>query len=201
MPRTRRLHKRFSMVRRNRRLSIGSGRSNHPLFHFASAATGLSVFRIIVCDYLQVRCIHVNAIKFGTYYSFYSIAFVFLLWKTCRRRPRSILQTRLQSLSSDTAIIDEKGVICSWHSDNSVRYVEIDRVTTVWRRETHNIAYRIKDLKQIDQFIGVFWMIELRFWDIIGILKAISQSSKGFQIILVSSMFNTRIENESNINF
>ncbi|XP_050310643.1 uncharacterized protein LOC126746434 [Anthonomus grandis grandis] len=41
------------------------------------------------------------------------IAFVFLLWKTCRRRPRSILQTRLQSLSSDTAIIEEKGVICS----------------------------------------------------------------------------------------
>ncbi|CAG9759748.1 unnamed protein product [Ceutorhynchus assimilis] len=41
------------------------------------------------------------------------IAFVFLLWKTCRRRPRSILQTRLQSLSSDTAIVDEKGLICS----------------------------------------------------------------------------------------
>lgn len=34
------------------------------------------------------------------------------VWRTCRRRPRSILQTRLKSLSSDTAIIDEKGVIC-----------------------------------------------------------------------------------------
>lgn len=57
-----------------------------------------------------------------------------ILWRMCRRRPRSILQTRLKSLSSDTAIIDEKGVIC-WHSDNSVRYVEVDRVTTVWRLE------------------------------------------------------------------
>ncbi|XP_030757213.1 uncharacterized protein LOC115883076, partial [Sitophilus oryzae] len=43
----------------------------------------------------------------------FSIGVTFALWKTCRRRPRSILQTRLQSLSSDTAIIDEKGVICS----------------------------------------------------------------------------------------
>ncbi|XP_066247763.1 uncharacterized protein [Euwallacea similis] len=44
-----------------------------------------------------------------------STVFAYLVWKTCRRRPRSILQTRLQSLSSDTAIIDEKsgGVICS----------------------------------------------------------------------------------------
>lgn len=31
----------------------------------------------------------------------------------------------------DTAVLDEKEVIC-WQSDNSVRYVEIDRVTTVW---------------------------------------------------------------------
>lgn len=35
-----------------------------------------------------------------------------VIWRKCRRRPRSILQTRLKSLSSDTAIIDEKGVIC-----------------------------------------------------------------------------------------
>lgn len=35
-----------------------------------------------------------------------------VIWRMCRRRPRSILQTRLKSLSSDTAIIDEKGVIC-----------------------------------------------------------------------------------------
>lgn len=31
----------------------------------------------------------------------------------------------------DTATFDEKDVIC-WQSDNSVRYVEVDRVTTVW---------------------------------------------------------------------
>lgn len=31
----------------------------------------------------------------------------------------------------DTAVLDEKEVIC-WQSDNSVRYVEVDRVTTVW---------------------------------------------------------------------
>ncbi|KAL1491919.1 hypothetical protein ABEB36_012439 [Hypothenemus hampei] len=45
--------------------------------------------------------------------SFLTFAMMFLLWKKCQRRPRSILQTRLQSLSSDTAIIEEKGVICS----------------------------------------------------------------------------------------
>ncbi|CAH1119115.1 unnamed protein product, partial [Phaedon cochleariae] len=39
-----------------------------------------------------------------------SILTILILWKTCRRRPRSILQTRLKSLSSDTAIIDEKGI-------------------------------------------------------------------------------------------
>lgn len=53
------------------------------------------------------------------------------VYRRCRRRPQSILQTRLKSLSSDTAIIDEKGIIC-WHSDSSARYVEVDRVTTVW---------------------------------------------------------------------
>ncbi|XP_025837357.1 uncharacterized protein LOC108732223 [Agrilus planipennis] len=37
----------------------------------------------------------------------------FVVWKLCkRRRTRSFLQTRLRSLSSDTAIIDEKGIIC-----------------------------------------------------------------------------------------
>ncbi|XP_074031451.1 uncharacterized protein [Leptinotarsa decemlineata] len=36
---------------------------------------------------------------------------ILILWKNCRRRPRSILQTRLKSLSSDTAIIDEKGFL------------------------------------------------------------------------------------------
>ncbi|XP_044271339.1 uncharacterized protein LOC123015593 [Tribolium madens] len=41
-----------------------------------------------------------------------SFATCMAVWKACRRRPRSILQTRLKSLSSDTAIIDEKGVIC-----------------------------------------------------------------------------------------
>ncbi|KAF5292275.1 hypothetical protein FQR65_LT11238 [Abscondita terminalis] len=41
-----------------------------------------------------------------------SVATCAIAWKRCRRRPRSFLQTRLKSLSSDTAIIDEKGVIC-----------------------------------------------------------------------------------------
>ncbi|KAG5885527.1 hypothetical protein JTB14_022016 [Gonioctena quinquepunctata] len=40
-----------------------------------------------------------------------SFVTILILWKTCRRRPRSILQTRLKSLSSDTAIIDEKGIL------------------------------------------------------------------------------------------
>lgn len=38
----------------------------------------------------------------------------------------------------DTAVLDEKEVIC-WQSDNSVRYVEIDRVTTVWCSTTSNV--------------------------------------------------------------
>ncbi|KAJ8915070.1 hypothetical protein NQ315_014325 [Exocentrus adspersus] len=41
-----------------------------------------------------------------------SFVTVVVLWRACRRRPRSILQTRLKSLSSDTAIVDEKGVLC-----------------------------------------------------------------------------------------
>lgn len=57
----------------------------------------------------------------------------FIIWRICRRRGRrSISQHRLKSISSETAIIDGKEVIC-WHSDSSVRYVEVDRVTTVWR--------------------------------------------------------------------
>jgi len=57
----------------------------------------------------------------------------FIVWRACRRRGRrSISQHRLKSISSETAIIDGKEVIC-WHSDSSVRYVEVDRVTTVWR--------------------------------------------------------------------
>lgn len=51
-------------------------------------------------------------------------------------RGSSVLQTRLKSLSSmDTAVLEEKEVIC-WQNDNSVRYVEIDRVTTVWPLST-----------------------------------------------------------------
>lgn len=63
-------------------------------------------------------------------------------FQKCKRRRRSILQTRLKSLSSDTQIIDEKEVIC-WHSDNSVRYVEVDRVTTVWQQYTSLCQYVI----------------------------------------------------------
>lgn len=68
------------------------------------------------------------------------------LYKRCRRRPQSILQTRLKSLSSDTAIIEEKGVIC-WHSDSSARYVEVDRVTTVWQIIQHRLQNWVKCIK------------------------------------------------------
>lgn len=61
---------------------------------------------------------------------------IFVIWRICRQRTnRSISQHRLKSISSETAIIDGKEVIC-WHSDSSVRYVEVDRVTTVWRSPT-----------------------------------------------------------------
>lgn len=57
----------------------------------------------------------------------------FVLWRIFRQRTnRSISQHRLKSISSETAIIDGKEVIC-WQNDSSVRYVEVDRVTTVWR--------------------------------------------------------------------
>lgn len=62
-----------------------------------------------------------------------------------------MLQTRLKSLSSmDTAVLDEKEVIC-WQSDNSVRYVEIDRVTTVWwsSSTTYNVQNCAPEPKQI----------------------------------------------------
>lgn len=63
----------------------------------------------------------------------YKLAFFFRKIRNhCQRS--SVLQTRLKSLSSvntntDTAVFDEKDFI-SWQTD-SVRYVEIDRVTTV----------------------------------------------------------------------
>lgn len=57
----------------------------------------------------------------------------FVVWRIFRQRTnRSISQHRLKSISSETAIIDGKEVIC-WQNDSSVRYVEVDRVTTVWR--------------------------------------------------------------------
>lgn len=57
----------------------------------------------------------------------------FTVWRIFRQRTnRSISQHRLKSISSETAIIDGKEVIC-WQNDSSVRYVEVDRVTTVWR--------------------------------------------------------------------
>lgn len=62
-------------------------------------------------------------------------------------RGSSVLQTRLKSLSSmDTAVLDEKEVIC-WQSDNSVRYVEIDRVTTVWCSTAPNVQNCAPELK------------------------------------------------------
>lgn len=57
---------------------------------------------------------------------------VFILLRFRRKRRTSAFQRRLESMSSDTAVFGDKEVIC-WHSDNSVRYVEVDRVTTVWQ--------------------------------------------------------------------
>jgi hypothetical protein len=54
---------------------------------------------------------------------------------TCRGRRRSNHHRRIKSLPSDTSTFG-KEVIC-WHSDNSVRYEEVDRVTTVWQRRSH----------------------------------------------------------------
>lgn len=89
------------------------------------------------------------------------IATCVIVWRMCRRRPRSILQTRLKSLSSDTAIVDEKGVIC-WHSDNSVRYVEVDRVTTVWRfiQQQARELVHVSVTRRIGRLaIGIYWII------------------------------------------
>lgn len=77
-----------------------------------------------------------------------------LIYRRCRRRPRSVLQTRLKSLSSDTAIIEEKGVIC-WHSDSSARYVEVDRVTTVWRRIQRSTQNWVNRCIKFDIYISL----------------------------------------------
>lgn len=59
--------------------------------------------------------------------------FFFVSCRICRKKSKS--STRLKSLPSDTEAIvgTPKEVIC-WPHDNSVRYVEVDRVTTVWPR-------------------------------------------------------------------
>ncbi|KAL3267780.1 hypothetical protein HHI36_006909 [Cryptolaemus montrouzieri] len=68
------------------------------------ALTHCSIILQLPGVYLFFGTLAVMAAGFG--------AFV-LLYRACKRRPRSILQTRLKSLSSsDTAIIDDKGVIC-----------------------------------------------------------------------------------------
>lgn len=90
-------------------------------------------------------------------------------YRKIRRKFRgtSILQTRLKSLSSmDTATFDEKDVIC-WQSDNSVRYVEVDRVTTVWPHIAQNCV-------SPKNFRSTFLCIELLYVDRISVRLFIS---------------------------
>lgn len=92
----------------------------------------------------------------------YSVAILlFVKIDSCRKIKRklqgsSVLQVRLKSLSSmDTAVLDEKEVIC-WQSDNSVRYVEVDRVTTVWpdfRRQQRTPSNQCKLFYKTHKFI------------------------------------------------
>lgn len=80
---------------------------------------------------LQLPPLHLGLACLGMIMIFGVLCFVSC--RICRKSTsRSISQHRLKSISSETAIMDGKEVIC-WHSDNSVRYVEIDRVTTVWQ--------------------------------------------------------------------
>lgn len=51
------------------------------------------------------------------------------LFRSCKKRRRR--QARLKNLPSDSSLFGDKEVIC-WHSDGSGRYLEVDRVTTVW---------------------------------------------------------------------
>jgi hypothetical protein len=63
----------------------------------------------------------------------------FIACSACRGQRRSKHHSRIKSVPSDTSTIG-KEVIC-WHSDNSVRYEEVDRVTTVWQRRRHLRAW------------------------------------------------------------
>jgi hypothetical protein len=77
-----------------------------PLLYLALGAAGILV---ICCSLCLIAC------------------------SACRRR-HSRHHRRIKSLPSEASTIG-KEVIC-WHSDNSVRYVEVDRVTTVWQWHT-----------------------------------------------------------------
>lgn len=82
----------------------------------------------------------------------------FLFFRKIKRKLQgsSVLQVRLKSLSSmDTAVLDEKEVIC-WQSDNSVRYVEVDRVTTVWPDFDHQDNIIRLDTNYSKQCTGFF---------------------------------------------
>lgn len=54
---------------------------------------------------------------------------VAMLRSCIKRKERR--KNHLNVLPSESSLFEEKEVIC-WHSDGSVRYVEVDRVTTVW---------------------------------------------------------------------
>lgn len=75
-----------------------------PLLYLALGAAGILV---ICCSLCLIAC------------------------SACRRQRHSTHHRRIKSLPSEASTIG-KEVIC-WHSDNSVRYVEVDRVTTVWQ--------------------------------------------------------------------
>lgn len=83
-----------------------------PLLYLALGAAGILV---ICCSLCVIAC------------------------SACRGRRRSKHHSRIMSLPSDTSTFG-KEVIC-WHSDNSVRYEEVDRVTTVWQRRRHLRAW------------------------------------------------------------
>lgn len=141
----------------DRSLPIGLWRVFYPLFSIAT--TSSRDFGSNMCDIVAAHLriadvsLSVSNVLYIPWNLTYKLIWFYLLSR-CRRhfRGSSILQTRLKSLSSmDTATFDEKDVIC-WQSDNSVRYVEVDRVTTVWLPtidQIHNFAQNCLPLHRI----------------------------------------------------
>lgn len=138
MSRASSLHQCINMVWWKRSLPIRLWRVFYSMFSIITT-TSWNISSCLCCPscsllwinhiYLQVICQILIKIWKAQTYTFISSNFR-KIRRHCRRS--SVLQTRLKSLSSmDTAVFDEKDFI-SWQNDNSVRYVEVDRVTTVW---------------------------------------------------------------------